>query len=106
MIVQAHPFRDNMTQMPPDQMDGIEAFNMHPNHNSRVAIAAQYARKENIPLITIGTDLHHAGHEGVSALRTKQIPQTNTELVALLRSKDYLFEIGGCPLLPYAFFSV
>ena len=101
LILQAHPFRNGMVLQPTDHLDGIEAFNMHPNHNSRVAVASRYAREEDMKLITVGTDLHHPGHEGVSSLRAKEIPQDSRALVSLLRSGDYLFEIGGHPLLPY-----
>ena len=101
LICQAHPFRNGVTAMAGDHMDGVEAFNMHPGHNSRICTSTQYADSENIPILTIGTDLHHRGHEGCAALRAKTLPKTNEELIALLRSKDYVFEIAGRPLLPY-----
>lgn len=101
LICQAHPFRNGIVAMDGAHMDGIEAFNMHPGHNSRICTSARYADTENIPILTIGTDLHHRGHEGSAALRAKTLPANNDELVALLRSRDYLFEIGGRPLLPY-----
>ena len=104
LILQAHPFRNGIVAMDGAHMDAIEAFNMHPGHNSRPATSARYADAENIPILTVGTDLHHPGHEGSSALRAKIKPQNNAELVALLRSQDYLFEIGGRPLLPYYIF--
>ncbi len=101
LICQAHPFRNGIVAMDGAHMDGIEAFNMHPGHNSRITVSARYADTENIPVLVIGTDLHHPGHEGSAALRAKTLPKNNDELVALLRSKDYVFEIGGRPLLPY-----
>ena len=101
LILQAHPFRNGMTPVDPASLDGIESMNLHPHHNSRVAIACQYAMEQNFPVVTIGTDLHHWGHEGVSATRTKVLPENETELVALLRSRDYLFEVGGCLMQPY-----
>lgn len=106
LILQAHPFRNGCTVVGPDCLDGIETMNMHPNHNSRVAVAARYAEHWNSkdnrePIVTIGTDLHHLGHEGVSALRTRVLPETERQLVEILRSRDYIFEVGGCPMLPY-----
>lgn len=101
LICQAHPFRNGIVAMDGAHMDGMEAFNMHPGHNSRICTTARYADEENIPILTVGTDLHHRGHEGTAALRAKTLPKTNDELVALLRSRDYVFEIGGRPLLPY-----
>lgn len=104
LILQAHPFRSGLERAPSDHLDGMETFNMHPHHNSRVALAAHYAREEGLDVVTIGTDLHHHGHEGLSALRTRVLPEDGASLVSLLRAKDYLFEIGGCPLFPYASF--
>lgn len=104
IFLQAHPMRDGMVLKAPDSMDAIEAMNMHPHHNSRPSATTKYAREARIPVLTVGTDLHHPGHQGVSALRAKTLPQTETELVSLLRARDYLFEIGGCPVLPYASF--
>ncbi|MBO5070826.1 MAG: PHP domain-containing protein [Roseburia sp.] len=116
LILQAHPFRNGCTPARPECLDGIETMNLHPNHNSRVAVASRYAKNWgslnwnsqnwssqnwNSPIVTIGTDLHHWGHEGVSALRTKVLPETESQLVEILRSKDYIFEVGGCPMLPY-----
>lgn len=97
IFVQAHPFRNNMVQVSPSLLDGIEVFNMHPNHNSRVGIASVYARENNIPIITSGSDFHHPGkrHEGVSAIRTKYLPEDCFSLASLLRESDYLIEIGG-----------
>ena len=102
VILQAHPFRNGMKRVEPKFLDGIETMNMHPNHNSRVAVASQYAGGWNsTPIVTIGTDLHHWGHEGVSALRTKVLPETESQLVEILRSRDYVFDVGGFPMLPY-----
>lgn len=101
LILQAHPFRNGLTRANPASLDGIETMNMHPNHNSRVALACQYAAEQHFPVVTIGTDLHHDGHEGICATRTKTLPKNETELVTLLRSQDYLFEISGCFMKPY-----
>lgn len=99
LLIQAHPFRNHMTQVAPEYLDGIEAFNMHPHHNSRVSLANRYA-KEHRMMTTVGTDFHHPGHEGLSALLTKTELKTSKEIVDVLRSGDYLFEIGGSIVLP------
>ena len=98
LLIQAHPFRNGMTSVSPEYLDGIEAFNMHPNHNSRVALAAKYAREHNL-IPTVGSDFHHIGHEGVSALLTKTEIKTSKDIVGVFRNRDYLFEIGGSVLL-------
>jgi len=96
VLVQAHPFRDNMTTINSKLLDGIETYNMHPGHNSRVAMATRYAKDNAIDIVTAGTDFHHlnVGHEGAAALRTKILPNDSFELAKILKSKDYIFEIG------------
>lgn len=102
VIVQAHPFRSNMVLANPDSLDGIEAFNMHPNSNSRCAVAQRYASEHPGWITTVGTDYHHPGHEGLTALRTKTCPEDSVGLAHILRSRDYLFDIAGAIVVPYA----
>ncbi|MBQ8639325.1 MAG: PHP domain-containing protein [Lachnospiraceae bacterium] len=99
MIIQAHPNRDYMVKVDPQCLDGIEAFNLHPHHNSRVGLTASYAKSHGL-LITAGTDYHHPGHEGLTALRTKEEMKDQADLVRVLRSRDYLLELGGYVLIP------
>ena len=88
-----------MTQIEPHLLDGIETFNLHPGHNSKVAIAAGYAKKHDlIPIV--GTDYHHFGHEGLGALLTKTEMKTTSDIVTVLKNRDYLFEISGSILIP------
>lgn len=101
LIVQAHPFRGYCVPMSGKSMDAMEVFNMHPTQFSFLERTSCYAKEQGIPIITIGTDLHHEGHEGTAALRAKYLPADSYDLVRLLRSQDYLFEIAGRPLLPY-----
>lgn len=102
VFVHAHPFRDGMADADPSLLDGIEVYNMHPGQNSRVGIAAKYYRDNNMKIMTIGSDYHHPGqgHEGVSALRTKKLPEDSFELAAILKSGDYVMEIGNTVILP------
>lgn len=99
LLIQAHPFRDRMIEVAPEYLDGIETFNMHVNHNSRVAFASKYAKKHGL-IPTAGTDFHHLGHEGLAALLTETEIKTSQDIVDVLRSRDYIFEIGGSILLP------
>ncbi len=100
VIIQAHPFRESCTPANPDSIDGVEVFNVHPHHNSKIAVAAKFA-KEHDKIITVGTDFHHHGHEGLSAILTKE-PITNSyQLADVLKKRDYLIDIGGCKVLPY-----
>lgn len=95
VLIQAHPFRDRMLRREPELMDGIEVFNMHPGHNSRVAQAAKLAASIPGCIKTVGTDFHHPGHQGLCALRVRQMPLDSFDMAAILRSGDYVFELGG-----------
>ena len=95
VLVQAHPFRDRNVAREPELLDGIEVFNMHPGHNSRVAQAAKLASSIPGCIKTVGTDFHHAGHQGLCALRVRKLPKDSFDFAAILRSGDYAFEIGG-----------
>lgn len=92
-LLQAHPFRDDMITGYEEYLNGIEVFNMHPNHNSRVALAARLAEEKG-KIATMGTDYHHIGHDNLCATRTPFIPQDEAELVSLLKSGDFAYEIA------------
>lgn len=98
LLIQAHPFRNNMIRMNSDFLDAIEAFNVHQNHNSRVAVAAKYAAAEG-KIMTVGSDYHHPGFEGISATRTKTLPKDESELISIIKNDDFIMEIGGRILL-------
>ena len=99
LIFQAHPFRDGMTRINPESIDGVEVFNMHPNHNSRVAKAASYAKEHGL-LVSGGTDFHHPGHEGCCLIRTKTRLETPYDAVNALKNKDFIFDIFDNIVLP------
>jgi hypothetical protein len=100
LILQAHPFRDKMVRADLCDLDGIEAFNMHPGHNSRIGFASKYAKEHDL-LITAGTDFHHPGHQGMGATVFCENPDSGADLVRLLRERKYSFLIGGRILKPY-----
>ena len=101
VIVQAHPFRDHMELQKLDLLDGIEVYNMHPNHNSRVSIAAKLESEHPGMIITGGTDFHHDGHQGLCAMRTKKLPEDSFEVAEILKSGNYFFDIWGDAVLPH-----
>lgn len=98
-LCQAHPYRSGMDPTDHTLFDGIEVFNAHPNHNSRVAVASQIAHREGL-IFTAGTDFHHPGHEGLAAIRTRTVPKTSADVAALLKSADFLLEVGESLILP------
>lgn len=96
VFIQAHPMRNGMQEVEPSLLDGMEVFNLHPAHNSRVGMASVYAKENKIPIIIAGSDFHHPNqnHEGVSALRGAYLPEDSFGLALLLKSGDYLLEVG------------
>ena len=101
LILQAHPFRKGCEPAPKDSVDGMEVFNLHPGHNSRVAVAAKHARESGL-LVTGGTDFHHPNHEGMCLLRTQGRLRDSYDLAEALRGKDYLLDVWGNLILPYS----
>lgn len=60
-------------------------------------MAALYAKENNKTLVTAGSDLHYPdkGHSGTSAMRTTVLPKDSFELAQIMKSGDYLLEIGN-----------
>ena len=99
LIIQAHPGRDKMIPVDYSFLDGVEAFNMHPGHNSRASLIARAANKAGM-LITGGTDFHHDGHEGACLMRSAYEIKTAEDLVSVLSSRDFCLDVFGSIILP------
>lgn len=94
VFLQAHPFRNGMELCPPDLLDGMECLNLHPSHNSRVGIATRYAYEKNLKIKIAGSDCHHPGQDSLALLRVKQLPEDSFQIAKILKSGDFLFELG------------
>lgn len=99
ILFHAHPFRDGMEPVDPKLLDGMETFNMHLGHNSRVAKAVRYAHDNGIKRVLAGTDFHEYGREGAAAIRTKTLPKDSFDLADILKTGDYVLEIGGSSIV-------
>lgn len=99
LLIQAHPCRPGIELAPPNLIDGVEVLNFQPNHNNRNCYAAKFARKVG-GVITSGSDFHFPDTPGLGGIYTKQLPDDSRELSSLLRSGDYLLDIGGLPVIP------
>lgn len=93
VILQAHPFRDGMKEIDMDFVDGIEVFNMHIHHNSRISKAAQCAEKLK-KLKLCGTDVHYPEQIGTSYVKTKYLPENSFDLARLIKSQDMILQIS------------
>ena len=90
LLVQAHPFRNNMTVTDPRLLDGIEVFNGTPHTESRNHFANAWAKEFGL-LRTSGSDFHGgrypiAGGGGILTDRPITSPQ---ELKSILREGAY-----------------
>lgn len=96
VFIQAHPMRSGTVTVDPALLDGIEVFNMHPGHNSRVGLASVYAKENNLLITTAGSDFHHPNmnHEGLAAIRATYLPEDTFALAKLLKEGNFLLEIG------------
>ncbi len=103
VIIQAHPFRNGMRHMTSEFLDGIETFNLHPEHNSRVGVACEYARDNHFPLTTCGSDFHDEPSFGLALMKSKTLPEDSFELAEIIKSRDYLFDVSGTTVIPYGF---
>ena len=88
MIFQAHPFRNNMVLSPAHLLDGIEAYNGNPRHNSRNDYAIMTAKTLGYGLVS-GSDSHDPGDAGHGGVAFFENPKSEADLVRLLRSKHY-----------------
>ena len=102
VIIQAHPFRKGVTLAPLDSIDGIESFNIHPGHNSRVGIGARYAKLKDL-LVTGGTDFHHEGHQALCLMRSKEEMKNSYDVAEAIKSRNVIFDCSGHIVIPYIY---
>ena len=99
LILQAHPFRNGMVRANPKSLDGIEVYNLHPNHNSRIGEAARYAAENNM-IISGGIDFHHEWQRNIFALRCRTLPRDSYEVSELVKSGDLIYTLGDNVIIP------
>ncbi len=86
-VVQAHPFRNNMTVTDPTPFFGIEGYNGN-NEPIRNELAKAFARHYG-KAITSGSDCHHEAHVARGGIETEFVIHTPEDLVRVLRSGAY-----------------
>ncbi len=88
LIVQAHPFRPNMTRAANAFLDGIEVFNANPRHDSHNDMALEYAMQHGL-LQTSGSDAHEPEDVGYGGILVSESIGTVEQLVSVLKSGAY-----------------
>lgn len=92
-VVQAHPFRNNMTVCDPTPLFGIEAYNGGTDmfRNQMARLYAGHYKKQ----MTSGSDFHNFDALGRGGILSKEKIRTPHELVRVLKSGAYsLIENG------------
>ena len=86
-VVQAHPFRDNMTVIDPSRLFGIEAHNGGTDcfRNQLAEIYADHYKKSK----TSGSDFHKPMHLAKGGICTQREIKTSQDLISILRSGEY-----------------
>lgn len=87
LVIQAHPFRNNMRVMDPKWVDMIEVFNGHPRHNSRNELALLWARMHGIPGSS-GSDFHEEGDQARGGVLLPERPKTIEHFVELVKKEQ------------------
>ena len=95
LFVQAHPFREKMTVVDPQYLDGLEVFNAHSHHDSRNYLANEEALRFGL-IRTSGGDFHHPDQiPGDGGILT-DFPITSMEqLVETLKDGNYTLVCRG-----------
>lgn len=88
LLVQAHPFRDNIELAPLKYIEGIEVYNGCQDEISRNDKALEYGKSTN-KILTSGSDFHRLDDLARGGIATEvEITEIN-QLVDLLRSREY-----------------
>lgn len=84
-LVQAHPFRPGLRAQDTALLDGVEAFNGNPRHNSSNHLARAHANSGDLVMIS-GSDAHQTVDVARGGLDVPGRIENNDDLLAFLRS--------------------
>lgn len=86
-LIQAHPFRPELRQAPLDELDGIEVYNGHPEHDSHNDLAMARAMQGGEGFIkTSGSDAHKIHHVGRGGMIAEEPIADSLDLARWLRA--------------------
>lgn len=88
ILVQAHPFRDNIELAPLEYIDGIEIFNGCHDEVSRNEKAEKYGMNTN-KILTSGSDFHNWEDLARGGIVTTEEIKDIKQLVKVLKNKEY-----------------
>ncbi len=93
IILQAHPFRNNMTVTKPELLDGIEVINFTAGHDSRNDIACMWAKKFDM-LGICGQDYHNTDYLIGAGILTDCEITDEKQLCDILLSRNFKMTDG------------
>ena len=96
LLIQAHPFRNNVVISDPQLIDGAEAWNCSSRHASRNDVAELWADRFSL-IKTSGSDLHRTYQQIAGGIETDSPITTDEELLDTLRAGTYRLIRGGDP---------
>lgn len=94
LLVQAHPFRDDIQLAPLEYIDGIEVFNGCQDEVSRNDKALEYGCSAN-KILTSGSDFHRLGDLAQGGIITNVEIKDIEQLVEILKERDYKLKEGN-----------
>lgn len=90
LLIQAHPFRNEMRVVDQRLLDGVEVYNGAVGHDSHNDIALMWAKRYPRLIETSGSDYHRISNGLVSGgIITDEPITTNAQLLEVLRSGRY-----------------
>ena len=91
-VAQAHPFRPYMIPANPAFLDGVEAFNAHPWHDSQNSLALEFGIDHGLALLA-GSDCHEVEHATNTYVLLPKKACNSKELAAVLKSGDIIIQL-------------
>ena len=88
LLVQAHPFRDNIQLAPLEYIDGIEVYNGCHDEVSRNNKALEYGKNTN-KILTSGSDFHSLNDLARGGIVTREEIKDINKLVDVLKTRNF-----------------
>jgi len=89
IVIHAHPLRFGQWHLPPEEIDGYEIYNGHPEAQSNNDAAELIFTRLKGKILTSGSDFHYHHHIPRAGIATDKPITCMEELMSTLRSGDY-----------------
>lgn len=89
LLIQAHPFRQDLHIISRSAVDGYEVYNGHPFQEGANKAAFEYGKSVPGAILTSGTDHHGTNYYPAGGIMTGHEIKTSGDLLSTLRSGNY-----------------